>query len=1131
MQRIILIFICLGFLNELSAQINSSSFAAKVDFNLNGNGSTWLGAVADLDADGKKDIIATQDSANIGYMRIFKNVSTSGSINTSSLLPYKSIAGPISTAVVAVGDIDGDGSVDLVSSPFYGTSIASSFSCYLNNNITNTISFSFALKVNLPNCFSDVFLEDIDGDGKKDLIGTMWHQSGYRIYRNTSTQGSISFDTVNYYSGSAGTYAAFFACTDLNNDSKPDIAICNYGNNDVRVYKNTSTVGSISLSTAVILAAGSNSSRIDVNDIDSDGKKDLIVSNTNSGTIGIYKNNSTLASLSFSPATTFSSVSINGPVRLQCADFDKDGKSDIAVGNYQQSSVSVFKNFAEAGIINSNTIGGRKQYTSGASPEVYVADIDGDTAQDIIAFNRGAGTISILRNQITPSGNLVAWYQMKGNGADSSGYENHGTATGVTTTTDRNGNTNSAYTFDGTSADYISVPANMSFNPSTNANMLFTCWFKPGTSTTTLARRIFNLQDGSNRNYDLSFDYQTRKLIFINFNGTSYAVNITSTMTFTAGTWYHVAVRIDSANNSSVFVNGVPEMSSTNTLTKPINPTLNIGRHATQGWNFIGDIDEMKIYTKYVPNAGISALYNSETSRRYYYSKATGNLNQLSTWGTNTDGSGVSPLSFDSANTTYVVVNNSNPQTGGSFKIPGNGSVLVLGNGSNTFNLVLGSSDTLLCDSVYIYDNITVTVQGRFITNKLNAALSSNVQYISSLPQFMASGTYGSVVIASGTKTLTGNTIVRNNFGMAASLNTIGHSFTLGQSTSETGVLNYNQGTINGKLTRWFATSINSGNTGLFPIGTATKYLPFMVEFSSAPTTGGTVAAEFVASNPGNVGLPVTDFSSGFLFIDKAAPEGYWKITSAINTGTFKATATANNFAGVNVFADLRMLRRNTGGAWSAPGTSIPGTGSNASVVLARTGLTALDGEYGVGGDQSQNPLPVKLVSFTAQKADERSCVVGWSTVSEINADRFVVERSSDLARWENRAEVKAAGNSSEKVSYKILDNIDGFSGNTLYYRLVQFDYNGDQYISNVVSIISDKATYEDVSLSVYPNPASDEIIIDGNNSTEGIIYNSLGQTVKTFSTGSVNISDLQGGIYFIQVGHRMIRFVKRNMP
>lgn len=69
---------------------------------------------------------------------------------------------------------------------------------------------------------------------------------------------------------------------------------------------------------------------------------------------------------------------------------------------------------------------------------------------------------------------LVAWYKFDGNANDSSGNGNDGTAHGVTLTTDRNGNPNSAYSFDGD--DWISVAHDDSLNPDA---LTVSVWMKP----------------------------------------------------------------------------------------------------------------------------------------------------------------------------------------------------------------------------------------------------------------------------------------------------------------------------------------------------------------------------------------------------------------------------------------------------------------------------------------------------------------------------------------------------------------------------------------------------------------------------------------------------------------------------
>ena len=69
---------------------------------------------------------------------------------------------------------------------------------------------------------------------------------------------------------------------------------------------------------------------------------------------------------------------------------------------------------------------------------------------------------------------LIACYPFSGNTQDQSGYNNHGTNIGASLTTDRFGNANSAYSFNGSSS-YISV-ANSTSLSSPTSNLTIAFW-------------------------------------------------------------------------------------------------------------------------------------------------------------------------------------------------------------------------------------------------------------------------------------------------------------------------------------------------------------------------------------------------------------------------------------------------------------------------------------------------------------------------------------------------------------------------------------------------------------------------------------------------------------------------------
>ena len=85
------------------------------------------------------------------------------------------------------------------------------------------------------------------------------------------------------------------------------------------------------------------------------------------------------------------------------------------------------------------------------------------TLLTLIAFILGLTAFSQIPNYV-PQNGLVGWWPFNGNANDESGNGNNGTVNGATLTTDRFGNVNQAYGFDGNSQN-IEVSNSSSLNP------------------------------------------------------------------------------------------------------------------------------------------------------------------------------------------------------------------------------------------------------------------------------------------------------------------------------------------------------------------------------------------------------------------------------------------------------------------------------------------------------------------------------------------------------------------------------------------------------------------------------------------------------------------------------------------
>ena len=379
--------------------IDACSFAAKVDFN---TGLNPLGiAVSDFDGDGKPDVAITNRTSQT--LAVYRNISTAGSIGTSSL------AGPVNFPTQAdpfsamVGDMDGDGKPDLI----VPNAISSTVSVFRNTSSSGTISFATRVDFAAGNNPLRSAIRDLDGDGKPELAVCNRFSNSISVYKNISIPGaftSTSFAApVNFITGSE-PYSV--AVADLDGDGKPEMVAVNNLSNSVSVYKNTSTTGIIDASSfapKVDFITGNRPNGIAIGDLDGDSKVDIVVTNNFAGsTISILQNISSgsITAGSFAAKVDFTSGS--DPFEAMIGDLDGDGKPDLAVTNGASNTVSIFKNTSSVGSISSGSFANKVDFVTGTAPYGFqIGDLDGDGRPEVLAGNHNSNTLSILRNTVS----------------------------------------------------------------------------------------------------------------------------------------------------------------------------------------------------------------------------------------------------------------------------------------------------------------------------------------------------------------------------------------------------------------------------------------------------------------------------------------------------------------------------------------------------------------------------------------------------------------------------------------------------------------------------------------------------------------------------------------------------------
>ena len=170
--------------------------------------------------------------------------------------------------------------------------------------------------------------------------------------------------------------------------------------------------------------------------------------------------------------------------------------------------------------------------------------------------------------------------------------------------------------------------------------------------------------------------------------------------------------------------------------------------------------------------------------------------------------------------------------------------------------------------------------------------------------------------------------------------------------------------------------------------------------------------------------------------------------------------------------------------------------------------------------------LPVSLSEFAASR-EGSGVVLRWTTQSERNNAGFIVQKSVDGYQFNDINFIEGVGTSSSERRYETTDDAPGEG--TVYYRLAQVDFSGEQEYSQIVAVQAGVTQLADIT--VYPNPSYDgqftvTLSSLADRAFELVITDMYGRKVHSAVTGTdddgnaripVN-SQLSPGIYLIHI-------------
>ena len=198
------------------------------------------------------------------------------------------------------------------------------------------------------------------------------------------------FLTQTTYSTVGGSSPLSVAADDVNGDGKPDIVVANNGADNVGVLLNRGN-GSFLAQITYTTGGGSSPYAVALEDVNGDGKPDIVVANDGNDNVGVLLNR---GNGTFLPQTTYTTGSNSAPFSVSLGDVNGDGKPDMAVANSGTNTVGVLLNLGNGTFLPQIT------YAAGTNPRaVTLADVNGDNILDIVVANNNANTVGVFLNR------------------------------------------------------------------------------------------------------------------------------------------------------------------------------------------------------------------------------------------------------------------------------------------------------------------------------------------------------------------------------------------------------------------------------------------------------------------------------------------------------------------------------------------------------------------------------------------------------------------------------------------------------------------------------------------------------------------------------------------------------------
>jgi len=909
------------------------------------------------------------------------------------------------------------------------------------------------------------------------------------IFSQISFSAKTDFTTANS--------PAAIVTTDFNGDGKIDVASANQLSNSFSVFMNTTATNASTptFSAKTDFTAGTQPLGITTADFNGDGKIDIAVSNNNGNNVSVCFNTTTPGSATptFSAKTDFS-VGTDAS-QIVTGDFNGDGKIDIAVANRLSNSFSVLLNTITIGS-STPSFAAATNFTTGTQPEtIALGDINGDGKPDIITGNTNANTVSVFINTTTTNA-ATPTFTAKTDFAPGS------TVQGVNL-----GDLNGDGKPDMVAVNYFSNTISVFLNTTT-----------PGSTTPTFGAKTDFAVNGGAFVLIRDVNQDGKKDLVVTGVGVTVFLNTTtpgsSTPTFASSVNFATGNTPLELAVADFNGDGKPDVTTANYTSNSVSVLLNTTTFGGSSATFSAKTDFTAGTTPYTVTIG-----DLNGDGKPDFATANSTTNNASVF-FNTTAPGAGTPSF-SAKTDFTTATDPEYLAMADFNGDGKLDLVTANYGAGNISVLMNITTTGSATPSFSAKTDFATGSGAIwvSTGDMNgdgrpdvATANSTANTVSvffntttpgaSTPSFTAKTdfTTGTAPYSVQIRDINGDgkpELIAGN-GSSNTISVLINNTTPGSSTPSFGAkTDFATGTapacvilgdINGDGKPDMVTGNNTANTQSILLNTTTpgSSTPTFTAKTDIPGGGSSFSVELGDINcDGKLDMAVTNNGTTTVSV-------YFNTTTpGSSTPTFgtRTDFTVGSFPSLVAIWDLNGDGKRDLAVANA-------TSNNISVLL------------------STQVLPVELASFTSS-VNGNNVTLNWNTASEENNSGFDIERNSFGTGWQKVGFVNGSGTTNQPNNYSYSD-INLASGNYSY-RLKQIDYNGNfkyyELQNEVVIGVPNKFVLD----QNYPNPFNPVTRIN----YELPITNYV--SLKIFDIAGKEVAQLMNGVQ--QAGYYSIDF------